>query len=1053
MSTQFDYTKYDYNALTQEITRLVSEKDSWKDAYQSSTGQVLIQLVAAMTDQLNYMLERRTQENFLPTAKLPTAVNAIAGLLGFRADRKVSSFGKLSLTLVDSNGSQIQNVDDILIPKYSALSFDNKSFVNKEPISLTSNPHQIYPYNIDIIEGTVKTLTFDTTDTTSTLYNNNYIDIPDYIDIENTSFWITTPTQEFVDVRVRVGNKPPIDSLGFASSTDIVYDINTTNNGLRLVFGDGVNGQKPVGVVTVKYIISSGDTVEVLTTNNDFVFDSFSQGLVDQSSNVYQYILKNTTNIIGGKKAFTIDDIKIKAPQWTSTSNRAVTESDFVYWVNRSNIGSVIDSSVVGENELGITTVNANNIFVTYLTNSGDKLTTSELSDLDNYLSHYKMTTTQILYEKAEVIPLQLNIRIKRDSVLSASDSEVYDSIMSQLDQAFAFGEGSLDRDVFHSDLVNKFYDATITKGGKSFSIGSYVNIDIKSLKPFESPWIASENIDVTFSYVDGNTYTLTINDIDYTYVATASDTPTTIGKEFKKILDLSNSVVATENIGVINISRNPNNLENNLRYSNDFSNTVWNTIGTVIKTKNNISPDGFVNEATTLNDTSVSVTSYIEQSITIVPSFKTRTLSFYIKKDNNTTRFPAIEMIYSGITPITSTVKINTSTGATSTLNTIPTTLSVEDYIDYWRVNISLADTLSNTLLTYKIYPAYSDTLNGVSTPSVIGGFVGFGIQDSQRALQSNYLNTLSTPLNVPFEDTPVENRVRFSEDLSNSVWFKTSDTTVVYNNAVDSLGNLSLDKVTVTGSGTGTQSINQQITNIQSGERYQLTFDVVEESTSLPFTFGVHDTTNNVWITDFISVIPTSVPTQSSVIFDVPPTCNTISVYPFMISKTQSGSVNIGRLKVAKSSSSMTYTPTTYHQNYIFDDSFTLTNDKSTVVSDVLILTDINIPVPSLVPSTENQIKPSFVDIVDDSGTVVYTDNYVGGTTGTINTTPQGTIDYTSGKMTIPLLSNGKYNVRFVQNIDENFLCNKKQVFGLLRPKDKFTDTTNTLSTVDFI
>jgi len=235
--SSFDYTNYDYDSLVAEVTRLVSNKDEWKDAYQSSTGQVLIQMVAAITDQLHYMLERRTQENFLPTARLQTSVNAIVNSLGYRPTRKVSSYGTLSLSLVDDSGTPVQNTDTIIIPKYSKLTFGDNVFTNIEDITLL--PTQTYPYTFDIKEGVIVETTFDPTDITGTLYLNNYIEIEDYLSIENTSFYIYTATQTFTDVIERIGTDAPIDALSFALATDKVYDISNTNSGLRLLFGDG----------------------------------------------------------------------------------------------------------------------------------------------------------------------------------------------------------------------------------------------------------------------------------------------------------------------------------------------------------------------------------------------------------------------------------------------------------------------------------------------------------------------------------------------------------------------------------------------------------------------------------------------------------------------------------------------------------------------------------------------------------------------------------------------------------------------------------------------
>ena len=130
-----------------------------------------------MTDNLNYMLERRTQESFLPTAKLETSVHSIVGLLGYRPKRKVSSSGTMTLSLVDGNGSPVENSDVISIPKYSKITFDGKNFANTEELTLLPTPIAAFPYTFNVKEGLVEELLFDATDTSGTLFNSNYITI------------------------------------------------------------------------------------------------------------------------------------------------------------------------------------------------------------------------------------------------------------------------------------------------------------------------------------------------------------------------------------------------------------------------------------------------------------------------------------------------------------------------------------------------------------------------------------------------------------------------------------------------------------------------------------------------------------------------------------------------------------------------------------------------------------------------------------------------------------------------------------------------------------
>ena len=623
----FDYSDYSYDELVAEITRLVKAKGEWTDAYDSSTGQVLIQLVAAITDNLHYNLERRTQESFLPTARLQTSVNAIANLLGYRPRRKVSSKGTLTLDVSP------QNTDTISIPKYSLLTFGDNTYVNTSDLSLLST--QTYPLDFEVKEGTTESFTVDASDISTTLYTAGYITIPDYNDIEDTSFFITTSTQTFTDVRERVGNAPPIDTLGFATATDKVYDVVAVNEGLRIVFGDGINGEKPVGIVTVKYIRSSGSSVEVLTLSNDFTFNDWPIELIDDSLDVYTYTLSNSTTITGGLEEETVDHIKKFAPNYVSSANRAVTKSDYIYWVKQSGIGSIVDSNVFGEEELGVTVVNANNVYITYLTDNGLALTATELEDLDTFMDNYKMITAQTIYSNATLIPLQVNLKLKRSSALTASNSEVYDYSKNSLIEFLDLQDGSLGKSINHSDIVELFHNLTLTKNAIAYSVADYVTVTLRALFDFSSPWNSVADIDATFTAgVVTDSYTININNIPYTFVQVGGETDADIaqGLQNKINLDLSvNSAIASN---VLTFSRQVRDVYNSILYSEEFDNAVWTKTGTPVVTSNSdVAPDGLTT-ADTLNDNDAGVNEYISQVQTIIADSTSKTVGLYIKKD-----------------------------------------------------------------------------------------------------------------------------------------------------------------------------------------------------------------------------------------------------------------------------------------------------------------------------------------------------------------------------------------------------------------------------------
>jgi len=1040
----FDYTKYSYDELVQEVTRLVSAKDEWKDAYMSSTGQVLIQVVAAITDQMMYMLERRSQENFLPTAKLETSVNAIVNSIGYRPRRKVSASGTLSLTLVDGNGIPVQNTDTITIPKYSKLTFGDDVFVNTDDITLLST--QVYPYTFTIKEGTLVSLTYDPSDITGSLYLNDYIEIEDYLNIENTSFYIYTATQTFTDVIERVGDEAPIDSLSFAEATDEVYDLNNTNNGLRLLFGDGTSGEKPTGILTVKYIESSGNSVEVLTTDNNFVFDDYATELIDASSDTYKYTLTNTTTIDSGLNEETIDEVKKNAPSYVRTANRAASKNDYIFWVNRSGIGGIVDSNVYGEEEIGISVINANNVYIIYLTNDGLALSSNELSILDNYVDNYKIVTSQTIYEAATVIPLQIELKIKRSPTLTASSSEIYDVLKNDMVDYFEFAEGTLGKNTNHSEVVDHFHLLTIVKNGITRLISDYINIDIKALYAFSTPWESVNDIDITFTYgADGNVYTILLNDVPYSYTAQGGDTVTEVVGKLLQYIRLDLNVIPSVVSNVITLARDNSTAENLLIHSEELDDAVWSLTGTMTITPDaDVAPNGLT-VATTLNDTDAVITSNILQTASMTLDNNYKTVSVFIKKDSDTSRFPALYIKQSGGSSIQSFVSINTQTGATAWISGSVPTIVTDDFIDYWRISVTLQNNITNNVVEMGLYPAYSSTLGGAADGTLTGTITAFGLQAENKGAVGKYIRTTSKPLLLTYGERAIENRLLYNEELNNTVWIKTG-TTITPDSLNDSDGFLTVDTVTFAGSAAG-ETVSQTINNIHSGTAYTFGWRAQEGSLSTA-GFGAYDVTNAAWIVDPATTIKTYTATLDlyEESFVVPETCTSIRIHPVYKDNT-AGTVYVGQSHLRITANSNDYIQSHEKQSFYYDEGFFITNTGTTILANAAINIPVQLPLSVLNNPESNQLfYPSSIEIIETDGTIIATDDGAGNIYG-------GTVDYITGVVTIPLLADDDYYIRYQQNVEQNFTSNERQAFSYSLPKTNYVDVTELLSTIEII
>lgn len=424
------------------------------------------------------------------------------------------------------------------------------------PVKWVLLSSQVYPATLNIKEGVVKEMTFDPSDTTSTLYNDNYILIADYENIDNTSLFITTTTQTFEDVRDSVSGNPPIESLSLASATDEAYDVKYSHDGLRIYFGDSVYGEYPAGTLTIKYIESTGTDVDIQATNLDFAFESETLELDSDDQVTYNYTLKNDVAITGALDYETINVTKKYAPDYVRTAARAVTKHDFAYYTKASGVGGIVDAACYGEEEIRQLTYNMNNVYIVYLNSTGTELSVADEQALRAYMDIYKTITTHMVMLAAEVIELQAVIKINRNPNLTVANSELYEYIRSYMTSLFVFEDGSLNKDLYHSDLVQKLFNLTITKDEVTKKIADFVTVDLKGLWAFSTPMETQETtITIALGTLADN-YSIRINSSSWhTHPQGGGDTADSIATDLAALIDVDADVSAVAVANVITVT------------------------------------------------------------------------------------------------------------------------------------------------------------------------------------------------------------------------------------------------------------------------------------------------------------------------------------------------------------------------------------------------------------------------------------------------------------------------------------------------------------------
>lgn len=472
-----DYTQYDYQALVDRMTNILRDKDGWGDAYQSSTGQTLIQLIADTTDHLHYMLERRTLESFLDTAKLRSSIIARASELGYRIRRVRGHRGYVTLTIVNDAGDPIVAQNEIIIPARTEIKYENsdRKFFVEEGAAIPVGGSSV---EVKIREGVITTQEFD-------LPSGEEVFFQDFSMIDEDIFSVYSGGEEYQDVvALDDVNKR---ALSFLKADEAGYDIKFEVGGMRVEFGDNDFGKTPNNPVIVTYskVEQVGDPI--LSIGGNFSFVTPITDTQDPSI-TYKSTLKNSTAITGGSSEESLESIKKNAVLYHKTNGRAVTNDDYAYWVLRSGLADIVDLNAYGEEELESLVYNTNNVYLTYATSTGSKLSTQQQLDIRNYLNKIKTSQAHIVLNQARNVQLRTRVDIKKYKNAPVSNAQAYKIARDFLADYFKIRQGSIGGFFHVSDLVNAFYALTIDRNGVKYPLVDYMKVTADGVLPFDFP-------------------------------------------------------------------------------------------------------------------------------------------------------------------------------------------------------------------------------------------------------------------------------------------------------------------------------------------------------------------------------------------------------------------------------------------------------------------------------------------------------------------------------------------------------------------------------------
>ena len=310
------------NNLKQFLTNY-RDKDNnlvFKDYdFDASSLSILLDLLSYNTHYNAYLANMVANEMFLDSAVKRQSAVSIAKHLGYTPMSFRSAKAKLSFTVPNP----VDNPTTLTLPRYSRFTTDingtNYTFVNLDPITIKPIDGLYNFTDIEIVEGeplqysyrvdlsgpsekyTIPNVNVDTTSIRVTV-QNSYTD---------------TTTEQYT-----LAN----DLYGITPTSKIFYLEENPSGYFEIFFGDNSLGKKlsSGNIVIIEYLSSNGDICNVSSTiTQNFSLGASIGGVILGSS------ITATTNSSGGDVKDTIDEIKFKAPRFASSTNRAVTATDY----------------------------------------------------------------------------------------------------------------------------------------------------------------------------------------------------------------------------------------------------------------------------------------------------------------------------------------------------------------------------------------------------------------------------------------------------------------------------------------------------------------------------------------------------------------------------------------------------------------------------------------------------------------------------------------------------------------------------------------------------
>lgn len=312
-------SQLDFDQIKQNLKTYLQAQSQFTDYdFEGSGLSVLLDILAYNTHYNSYMANMVVNEMFLDSAVKRESAVSIAKHLGYTPRSARAARALLDITVNNPTSSPSSLTLDAYTEFNTTINGNTYSFVNLEDVTIQPDGGVYLFSDVPVKEGSILTYSYTVEDPgPQEKYEipNEDVDTSTLVVTVKPSAGSTTKTTYVLDT----------DSTQLDSNS-LVYFLDENAYGkYEIYFGDGVLGKLLTAgnIVEIKYLVTSGSDAN---TSGKITQTFTYSGSIGGSSDIDITTVENSTN---GAIKEDITDIKFNAPKFSSSLNRAVTQTDY----------------------------------------------------------------------------------------------------------------------------------------------------------------------------------------------------------------------------------------------------------------------------------------------------------------------------------------------------------------------------------------------------------------------------------------------------------------------------------------------------------------------------------------------------------------------------------------------------------------------------------------------------------------------------------------------------------------------------------------------------